>query len=66
MTQEQKRAIFRLFERNKDGAKDYDDFLSRFVPGTACSLEQNKFGDYIGGGWCGMYIGIEMNGYTHS
>ena len=24
------------------------------------------FGDYIGAEWCGMFIGIEEDGYTHS
>jgi len=61
----QRKAMFRLWERNSDGSKDYDDFMERFFPGIACSAEQDRPGDYIGGQWCGMYVGIETDGHTH-
>ena len=66
MTPAQKKAVFSLFRRNTDGAKDYDEFLARFTPGLCCSAEQDKPGDYVGGSWCQMYVGIETDGHTHT
>ena len=56
-TAEQVAGIKSLYERNPDGAETLSDFSSRFGP---C------FGGFIGGEWCGMFIGIEPDGYTHS
>ena len=54
MTQAQKKAISRLWERSHDGTKDFDEFAARFGPGIGCTAEQNRPGDYVGGGWCGI------------
>ena len=66
MTQAQKKAIFRLWERSHDGTKDFDEFAARFGPGIGCTAEQDRPGDYVGGEWCGMYVGIETDGHTHT
>jgi hypothetical protein len=56
MTKEQQRAILKLFNRSSDGAASYLQFRRRFT----------DFRDYAGGQWCGMFIGIERDGYTHT
>ena len=66
MTQAQKKAIFHLWRQNRDGTKNLDEFIARFRPGVGSTAEQNKPGDYVGGGWCGMYVGIETDGHTHT
>ena len=43
-------AVKKLFTRNSDGARFNYDHL----------------GGCFGGMWCGMYIGIELDGHTHS
>ena len=58
LTRPQRKAVKRLYDRNADGAKSYRAFRARV-------------GRFIGLGcicvpWCGMYIGIETDGYTHS
>jgi len=58
MTEEQIQAIEKLHDENPDGAKDLDEFRARFGPAI--------FSDHVGGQWCGMYIGIEADGYTHA
>ena len=56
-TRKQSEAIKRLYDRSQDGAASYLSFRRRF---------QVCFGDYVGTKWCGMFIGIETDGYTHS
>lgn len=56
-TEEQIAAIKTLFERNPDGANTLEEFEDRF---NWC------IGGYVGGPWCGMHIGIENDGHTHS
>ncbi len=55
MTDEQAQAVRQLFDRNPDGST-LREFFDRVEP----------YGDYCGLGWCGMFIGIEKDGYTHS
>ncbi len=57
-TKEQRKAIFDLYRRNADGSKTYREFRKRVA---------HYFGGYIGiNGWCGMFVGIEKDGYTHT
>lgn len=56
ITRAQRQAIRRLHSRNADGAPDYRSFRRRFASG----------GGFIGGQWCGMFVGIEPDGYTHT
>ena len=58
VTLEQAHSIVALFDRIADSAVDIVEFAARFSP-SFC-------GDYIGGYWNGLYIGIESDGYTHS
>ena len=57
ITRSQREAVKRLYDRSPDGAVSYLAFRRRF---------RLFFGDYIGAEWCGMFIGIEEDGYTHS
>ncbi len=60
LTKPQRKAIKLMFDRNPDGSPTYRDFRKRVVP------------MYVGGGavalpdWCGMYCGIERDGWTHT
>ena len=51
-------AVKKLFIRSNDGAKDVEELRSRF--------DYNHIEGFFGGMWCGMYIGIELDGHTHS
>ena len=51
-------AVKKLFARNNDGARDADELRSRF--------NYDHLGGFFGGMWRGMYIGIELDGHTHS
>jgi hypothetical protein len=53
----QYKAIRRKHERNPDGAADFAEFQSRARWG---------YGGVIMLHWCGMWLGIEPDGYTHS
>ena len=57
-TLEQLNAIDHLWSRSPDGTADIYQFRKRFTWYDRM--------DYIGGKWCGMFIGIERNGYTHT
>ena len=56
MTPEQKASAEKVFARNPDGSATLEDFLQRI----------EDYGDYVGLKWCGMFLGIEKDGYTHS
>jgi hypothetical protein len=49
-------ALNRKFLQSPDGAPNFHAFRSR---ARSC-------GDYIVIHWCGMWLGIERDGYTHS
>ena len=55
-TPEQREAVATKFERNPDGDTDLIEFAKRF----------KNYGQYIGGEWCGMFLGIEKDGYAHT
>ena len=56
-THKQVKAIKLLYDRSSDGSPSYLSFRRRF---------RSYFGDFVGAKWCGMFIGIETDGYTHS
>jgi len=54
----QRKTVLEKFRINPDGAKSYREFRKRLQP-------------YIGGScvmlpWCGMWVGIELNGEPHT
>ena len=55
ITIEQKIAIKRLYDRNSLGVS-YLQFRRTVKRGYDCLMVE----------WCGMWIGIEKDGYTHS
>ncbi len=58
LTKAQRKAVKRKFDQNPDGATSYRQFrqrVSSFI-GLDCVCLP----------WCNMYIGIELDGYTHS
>jgi len=55
ITREQKIAIKRLYDRNSVGVS-YLQFRRSIKRGYDCLMVE----------WCGMWIGIEKDGYTHS
>lgn len=56
MTPDQAESVERLFARSSDGSNTLVEFFARV----------ENYGDYCGLLWCGMFIGIEKDGYTHS
>lgn len=53
---QQCRAVLRKYRHNPDGTTTISSFFSRVI----------DYGDYVGLSWCGMFLGIEKDGYTHS
>lgn len=55
----QREALYKLYQRNSNGINTYRQFRKGVMPG---------FGDdsYIGIMWCGMFVGIEEDGYSHT
>jgi hypothetical protein len=60
ITADQLRALRKKYEQKADGAASFEEFLIRTSPG-AIGTDQ-----YILLRWCGMWLGIETDGYTHS
>lgn len=56
LTKEQRKAVKRKYDRNPDGSVSYLQFRRRVVPGYDCVMLK----------WCGMWLGIETDGHTHS
>jgi hypothetical protein len=56
MTPEQVASINRKFDRNPDGSNTRNEFFGRVA----------NYRDFCGLSWCGMFLGIEKDGYTHS
>lgn len=50
-------AVELKFRTNPDGSPDLPSFVGRW---------QEYYGGYIGAGWCGMFVGIEKDGYSHT
>ena len=56
LTRVQRLAVRRVYLRSADNAPNYRAFRRRVQPGWGCIMLQ----------WCGMWLGIEPDGYTHS
>jgi hypothetical protein len=56
LTKPQRQSVYRKYLRNANGAKSYKEFRRKVLHG----------GDYVGLVWCGMYVGIEKDGYAHT
>ncbi len=56
-TRKQVEAIYRKWQQSPDGSPSYLHFRRRW---------QQAFGGYVGAQWCGMWLGIEPDGYAHS
>ena len=56
ITRAQRLAIRRTYERSADNAPTYRALRRRVISGPGCILLP----------WCGMWLGIEPDGYTHS
>lgn len=56
LTRPQRESLFKIFQRDHNDAQTYREFRRRVV---FCS-------DYVMIPWCGMWLGIELDGYTHS
>ena len=58
MTAAQLNALKRKYESNPDGSTDFHEFLTRCnkeICGPAIMIE-----------WCGMWVGVEPDGYMHT
>jgi hypothetical protein len=60
MTPAQVEAINKLYRRSHDGSKDRREFFTRI---QECGIGSDRF---AGIKWCGMFVGIEPDGYTHT
>ena len=49
-------SLHRKYQQSPDGSESFLQFRRRVVPGYDCAMIQ----------WCGMWLGIELDGYTHS
>jgi hypothetical protein len=56
LTEAQVKAIIRKYKQNPDGSPNLQHFFNRVGVGS----------EYAGISWCGMFLGIEKDGYTHS
>lgn len=58
LTKEQQRSLKVLWERSSDGAKGYIEFRRRIhmAFNDSCAMIH----------WCGMWVGIEEDGYRHT
>lgn len=65
-TRAQREAVFKLFLRSHPESKLSDGAATRAAYRTFRRGFRWGFGDYIGGIWAGMYVGIELDGHTHS
>ena len=58
LTKLQRKAVKDLFDRNPDGATSYRQFRKRAHYGIPS--------DHIMIRWCYMWVGIQLDGYTHT
>ena len=56
LTRAQRVSLLRKYKQDKDGARSYREFRQRVQSGWDCVMLK----------WCGMYVGIEPDGYTHT
>lgn len=52
----QVQSLFKLYQRLESPAYSFLQFRRTVLPGYGCAMVQ----------WCGMWIGIEKDGYAHS
>ena len=57
ITKAQQKSLFRKWQQSNQG-KTYLEFRR--------SVQQSFYDDCIMVQWCGMWLGIETDGYTHS
>jgi len=55
LTRAQREALLRVWRRDNQ-CLNYRDFRRTVLPGPGCAMVF----------WCGMWLGIEPDGYTHS
>ena len=60
MTDAQYDAVNKLYSRSADGSADRCEFFKRIQD---CGIGSDR---YAGINWCGMFVGIEQDGYTHT
>lgn len=60
ITAEQLRSLRRKYDQSADGANSFEEFLTRV---TTRGVGTDS---YLFLPWCGMWLGIETDGYTHS
>lgn len=58
ITRPQRHAIYRKFCQAPDGAASYREFRKR--------ARFDSLGGFVALPWCGMWLAIEPDGYTHS
>ena len=58
LTKPQRKAVKRVYDRKMEAPQllSYRQFRATVQPGYDCIMLQ----------WCGMWLGIEKDGYTHS
>lgn len=56
LTKPQRKAVYIKYLRSPDGTTSYREFRARILPSLDCVMLP----------WCGMWLGIELDGYTHS
>lgn len=57
LTRLQREALFKKYKQAPDGSSSYIEFRRRLKPTMDESVMLR---------WCGMWLGIETDGYTHS
>jgi hypothetical protein len=60
MTPAQVEAIDKLYVRNPNGSQSRAEFFTKV---QQCGIGSDRYG---GINWCGMFLGIEPDGHTHS
>ena len=58
-TRAQREALLKLYRRSPSGHENYLSFRRSLMFGFTAD-------EYVGVMWCGMYVGIETDGYTHT
>lgn len=58
MNAAQEASILKKYKQNSDGAASYDEFRNRANADTIMGCVMLP--------WCGMWVGIEKDGYTHT
>lgn len=59
MTNEQHKALRARFDRDASGYETFDDMLAAVQPTFGCD-------EAVTVQWCGMWLCVEQDGYTHT